>query len=274
MLNHIIYNFDNNITPSKLKKKNLNIPGKEETILHKHKPLVIKYNKVWKCLSEVIKKCQEVHHSQITLNCYHIALLSNDYINIMYAIITFLCQTGLIILIGINFKDSDINNIFLLTEGKVIIPIIFVFTCMISYKQMSNTKDFHSIFFEKKYLSCNYVIITLMDIICNFLFCITVVIFNFFLLSFDTSVIDIVLNSIASLYIIQLDDTAIFISTDSIMDLIKQRLLKNLFDKFNTIPSIYFDNKTWYNNCGFTLGPNYKIDETTMEIIEYDEPFI
>jgi hypothetical protein len=261
MLNYIIYNFSDE------KKRNKNIPGKEETLLHKHKPLVIKYNKVWKCLTEVIKKCQEVHHSQVSLNCYHIALLSSDLTNKVYATITFLCQAGLIILMGLNFKDNVVDNIFPLTEGKVIIPIIFLFTCMISYKQMSNTKDFHSIFLQKKYLSINYFIMYLMDSICNYLFSATVVIFNFFLLSFDSSLINIILNSIASLYIIQLDDTAIFISQDSIMDLIKQRLLNDLFDRFNNIPSIYFDSKTWWNNCGFALEKDFHIDETTMEIV-------
>lgn len=264
MLNYIIYNFHD----KSVNNINKNIPGKEETLLNKHKPLVIKYNKVWHCLTEIIKKCQEVHHSQISLNCYHIALLSNDFTNKLYATITFLCQAGLITLMGINFKENDINSIFPLNEGKVIIPIVFLFTCMISYKQMLNTKDFHSIFYEKKYLSFNYSIMYLMDSVCNYLFSITIVIFNFFLLSFDMTLIDIILNSIASLYIIQLDDTAIFISNDSIMDLIKQRLLQDLFDKFNNIPSIYFDSKTWYNNCGFALTENYQIDENTMEIVE------
>jgi hypothetical protein len=265
MLNYIIYNFNDDQSITKKK----NIPGKEETLINKHKPLVIKYNKVWKCLTEVIKKCQQVHHSQVSLNCYHIALLSNDFTNKLYATITFLCQAGLITLMGINFKDSVIDNIFPLNEGKVIIPVIFLFTCMISYKQMLNTKDFHSIFFEKKYLSFNYSIMYLMDSICNYLFSATIVIFNFFLLSFDSSLIDIILNSIASLYIIQLDDTAIFISNDSIMDLIKQRLLQDLFDKFNNIHSIYFDSKTWYNNCGFALdAEHYQVDENTMEIVE------
>lgn len=263
MLNYLIKNFKTDNL-----NKNKNIPGRETTLLHKRLPMVIKYNKVWECLSEVIKTCQQVHHSQVSLNCYHIALLSNNFIFKLYATITFLCQTGLIILMGLNFKDSVIDNIFPLTEGKVIIPIIFLFTCMISYKQMSNTKDFHSIFLQKKYLSLNYFIMYLMDSICNYLFSATVVIFNFFLLSFESSLINIILNSIASLYIIQLDDTAIFISQDSIMDLIKQRLLNDLFDRFNNIPSIYFDSKTWYNDCGFALEKDYQVDENTLEIVE------
>ena len=52
------------------------------------------------------------------------------------------------------------------------------------------------------------------------------------------------------------------------MDLIKQRLLNDLFDRFNNIPSIYFDSKTWYNDCGFALEKDYQVDENTLEIVE------
>ena len=103
-----------------------------------------------------------------------------------------------------------------------------------------------------------------------------IVIFNFFLLSFNTSLIDIVLNSIASLFIIELDDIAVFLSNDSLMDLIKQNLINKMFYKFSNINVIYFNNTqnhydTWvYHNSPLLKlnAKHYELDKNTMEIIK------
>ncbi len=102
---------------------------------------------------------------------------------------------------------------------------------------MTNTWDFRSIFPDLRFYFNGF-----LDIFSNYLCAMVVVIFNFFLLSFNESLIDIVLNSIAALFIIELDDAAVFLSNDSIMDLFKQKLIDEMFDKFSKIPSIYFNN--------------------------------
>lgn len=272
MLNYLIYkeNEDEDIIRVK-KTVGIYVPEKKTTLFDIEKPLIVKLNKIWKCFSETANKSQQIHQSQISLNAYQVSLLSGQYYG--FSIITILCQICLIGLIGVNFKETKVDKIFPIIEGKIIIPVITIFSCIMAWKQMTNTRDFRNIFpdLKWKYFS------SYLDIFSNYLCAIAIVVFNFFLLAFNNSLIDIVLNSIASLFIIELDDTAVFLTSDSLMDLLKQKLINEMFDKFKTIPSIYFNNSlnnTWiYNESNVLLTLNkerYILNETNMELEEKD----
>ncbi len=236
MLNHLIYLKEEDKDELDIKKTiGIYIPEKKLTLFNISKPLLIKLNKIWKCFSKIANKAQRVHQSQISLNAYQVALLSGK--NYRFSIITIMCQICLISLIGINFNNTKMKNIFPLLEGKIIIPVIFIFSCIMAWKQITNTWDFRCIFPDLRFYFNGF-----LDVFSNYICAITVVIFNFFLLSFNNSLIDIVLNSIAALFIIELDDVAVFLSNDSIMDLFKQKLIDEMFNKFSKIPSIYFNN--------------------------------
>ena len=282
MLNRIIYYKENILKNTLLENQNIN---KKTTVLHgiENKPLVIKLNKIWKCFVKIMCKCQKIQQSQISLNVYQVALLSPNNINHkLYAFITILCQISLIILIGIDFLTSQIDTIFPIIEGKIIIPIIFMYTCMIAYKQYTNTIDFRDIFPDLKNKRMG-ILDYFSNVICAFI----IIIFNFFLLSFNYSVIDIVLNSVASLFVIELDDSAVFLSSDSLQDLLKQQLIDELKDEFESIPKIYFNNNIyttwkfdpyycdyfrlneskWIHDTPDTISKQVIIDEETMEIV-------
>jgi hypothetical protein len=83
-------------------------------------------------------------------------------------------------------------------------------------------------------------------------------------------VIDIVLNSIASLFIIELDDSAVFLSSDSLEDLFKQKLIEELWEDFRNIPKIYFNtsqNTTWEHIDYFRLKTDiYEINNDEIRI--------
>jgi hypothetical protein len=270
MLNYLIYKENEDEDIIRIKKTvGIYVPEKKTTLFNIEKPLLVKLNKIWKCFSETANKSQQIHQSQISLNAYQISLLSGQYYG--FSIITFLCQICLIGLIGVNFKETNVNKIFPIIEGKIIIPVITIFSCIMAWKQMTNTRDFRNIFpdLKWKYLS-GY-----LDIFSNYICAIAIVIFNFFLLAFNASLIDIVLNSIAALFIIELDDTAVFLTSDSLMDLLKQKLINEMFDRFKKIPSIYFNsnlNNTWkYNDSNILLELNrerYLLNEDNMEIEE------
>lgn len=273
MLNYLIYKENEDEELIRIKKTvGIYVPEKKTTLFDIEKPLLVKLNKIWKCFSETANKSQQIHQSQISLNAYQISLLSGQYYG--FSIITVLCQICLIGLIGVNFKENNLNKIFPIIEGKIIIPVITIFSCIMAWKQMTNTRDFRNIFPDLKwgYFS------SYLDIFSNYLCAIAIVVFNFFLLAFNDSLIDIVLNSIAALFIIELDDTAVFLTSDSLMDLLKQKLINEMFDKFKKIPSIYFNNNsfnTWkYNNANILLELNrerYILNEYNMEIEEKEE---
>ena len=242
MLNRIIYNKEEKLY-NILHKNDLYLRvNKKTTLLHgeENKALIIKLNKIWRCFVNTMEKCQKIHQSQISLNAYQVALLSNNVNHKIYAIITILCQISLIILIGINFASSKVDTMFPLIEGKIIIPVIFIFTCMIAYKPMG-----------------------ILDYFSNVICTVVIVIFNFFLLSFNNSVIDIVLNSIASLFIIELDDSAVFLSSDSLEDLFKQKLIEELWEDFRNIPKIYFNNS---QNTTWKYIDYFRLDTDIYEI--------
>ena len=267
MLNRIIYNKDDKLYNIIHKNDFYLRVNRKTTLLHgeENKALIIKLNKIWRCFVNTMEKCQIIHQSQISLNAYQVALLSNNVNHKLYAIITILCQISLIILIGINFASLQVETMFPLIEGKIIIPVIFIFTCMIAYKQYTNTIDFRSIFTDIAYKP-----MAILDYFSNVVCTVIIVIFNFFLLSFNNSVIDIVLNSIASLFIIELDDSAVFLSSDSLEDLFKQKLIEELWDNFRNIPKIYFNNSqntTWKYVDYFRLNNDiYEIDNDEIRI--------
>ena len=88
------------------------------------------------------------------------------------------------------------------------------------------------------------------NVICAFI----IIIFNFFLLSFNYSVIDIVLNSVASLFVIELDDSAVFLSSDSLQDLLKQQLIDELIDE--RVDEVRKDPVQFLKEFGFPIELN------------------
>lgn len=104
--------------------------------------LTVKLYNIWKPLSDSMKLVQKIHNADIELNCYQIAYLSKNRIDLVYAVITIICQISLLILLGLSLLEVNIDTIFPLFEGRIIIPIIFFFTELIVQKQMTNTLKF------------------------------------------------------------------------------------------------------------------------------------
>ena len=216
------------------------------------KGILIKLHQIWKCITKIILRCKKIHHSQLNLNCYHIALLSNKRMNGSYACITALCQISLIILLGLSVKNGYSEEIFPLLESQIVIPIIFIFTSIVSYKQLSNTINFRNIFNDSK-----YTFYALLDFFVNNICLILIVFFNFLLLAYQDSVINVVLNSIASLFIIELDDYIVFLTDDSLNDLLINRMTHDLNKEFKLIPSVYWSKNTWLYNDKYYMNTNY-----------------
>lgn len=234
------------------------------------KGILIKLHQIWKCITKIVLKCKKIHHSQLNLNCYHIALLSNKRINGSYACITALSQISLIILLGLSVKDGYSEEIFPLLESQIVIPIIFIFTMIVSYKQLSNTINFRNIFDDSK-----YTFYALLDFFVNNVCLILIVIFNFLLLAYQDSIINIVLNSIASLFIIELDDYIVFLTDDSLNDLLINRLTNDLNKEFKHIPSVYWSKNTWLYNDKYYMNKNYVhiINNEIHKIIDLNKFF-
>ena len=223
MINHFIY----------LEENYTNQP----TVFHKYPDLVSKIKHIWQPLVRTMQKIQQLQILQVNLNCYHIANISKNVKNRLFAFICFICQVALMVLLGLSVMDKNFNMIFPLIEGKVVIPLIFIFTVMVVYKQISNTIDFYKIF--PHYLRTFF---GFCDILSNIISSLFILFFNFFVLSFNDRIIDIVLNSVASLFIINLDDNILFETPDSQLLMIKNKIIRLLNHHIDKIPNCLFNN--------------------------------
>lgn len=221
--------------------------------------LTTKLYNVWKPLSNSMKLIQKIHNADLELNCYQIAYLSNNKTDLIYAFVTIISQIGLIMLLGLSLLEMNIEQIFPLYEGIVIIPIIFIFTLFIVQKQVFNTISFVQTFPDSL-----YTFVGLCDIFSNIICAISIVLLNFFVLAFSDSLMDIVLNSLAALFIIELDDSMVFISNNAKDDLYKQKIISLFNQSLKNIDVIYFGKKVWNNNGMFRL--NTDIFEVNREL--------
>jgi hypothetical protein len=223
MINHFIY-LENN-------------SSYKPTAFHKHKDLIIKIKHMWQPLVLTMQKVKQIQLLQVSLNCYHVANISKNKKNRLFAFICFICQIALMVLLGLSVANKNFGMIFPLVEGRVVIPLIFIFTIMVVYKQISNTIDFYKIF-------PNYTktLFGVCDILSNVISSLFILFFNFFVLSFNDQIIDIVLNSVASLFIINLDDNILFETPDKQLLLIKNKVVRLLNYYIDKIPNNLFNN--------------------------------
>ncbi len=217
--------------------------------------LTVKLYNVWKPLSDSMKLVQKIHNADIELNCYQIAYLSNDKIDLVYAVVTIICQMGLLTLLGLSLLEVNIDTIFPLYEGKIIIPIIFAFTEFIVQKQMTNTLKFLQLFPDAQ-----YTFLGVCDLFSNVICAALVLFLNFFVLAYSDSLMDIVLNSLAALFIIELDDAMVFISNNAKDDLYKQKVISFFNQSLKDINEIYFGLNVWKHH-GI-----YKLDTEKFEV--------
>ncbi len=214
--------------------------------------LTTKLYQVWSPLSETMKLIQKIHNGDLELNCYQIAYLSQDYVDVIYALITIMCQIGLIILLGLSLFEMDTSQIFPLYEGVVIIPIIFIFTTLVVSKQFTNTLTFYQTFPDMI-----HTFVGKCDLFSNVICACIIVLLNFCVLAFSDSLMDIVLNSLAALFIIELDDSMVFLSQDNKDDLFRQKCISVLNQKIKELPSIYFESSSWKHTSYYKMNEKY-----------------
>ncbi len=231
--------------------------------------LAVKLYNVWKPLNNSMKLIQKIHDSDIELNCYQVAYLSKSKKDLVYAITTIICQIGLLILLGLSLLEVNIDNIFPLLEGRIIIPIIFIFTQYIVQKQISNTLIFMELFPKVRFS-----FLGICDLFSNVVAAGLIVLLNFFVLAFSDSLMDIVLNSLAALFIIELDDNMVFISSNAKDDLYKQKVVSFFNESIKNIDDIYFSIDVWKHQGVFKLKEDYEVDRELCTIIKKNNTIV
>lgn len=218
-------------------------------------------------LVNIIEITNEISRSNIELNCYQIAYLSNKLSDKLSSTITFIFQIYLTVLLSMSFFNNKVYYdgviFYELLESRITIPIIFLYNLNKICKQIYNTKKFlkcytHNILYNindqmwlsrkgakiKYTINFSKLLMLFFDIIVNIFISVFNLILNIYLIGYSNTLIEIVLNSIATLFIIELDDNILYI-TEYSKDYLKYDYLSNIH-KFDIIT---YNNNFFKREC-------------------------
>jgi len=218
----------------------------------------LKLHQVMQCLASTMESCQRTLVGKPSLNCYAVAYLSGELSNYLVATVVLIVQISLTFLLFQSIRDNESGTEnFAMKESYLITPIIAVFSTMLVYKQISNIFDL-----RKAYPEMHKTSMGLYDIIANGFLGLAILIIQIAIIVKQTSRLDFVLNAIATLFILELDDNAVFIGDDGKTDLNRQILLKEFDDRIKKIDEKYFNFGDWK-----TARNHYEIDSDKCELV-------
>ena len=155
-------------------------------------------------------------------------LKDSSNVNIITAIIVFLCQLGLMFILLMSvIKEEWGGESFVLKESIFITPVITLFSIVLVWKQSSN-----SFTLFKAYPGMKTTLMGFFEVVGNIIIGVVVLIIQFIIVMKQDTRLEYVLNSVATIFILELDDQAVFEDLDSIAVLnrkfLTRRFLKNI----------------------------------------------
>lgn len=193
--------------------------------------LRIKLYQVVKCLASTLEKCHRMVVHKPNINCYCIAYLSGDFTNALTAYVVLFTQIALTIVLCLSIlqEDSD-GGYFVLKESIIVTPIIAIFSTMLVYKQIMN-----SISIRHAYPGMKGTMMGFFDMFANTLLGIAVLVIQVIIVSKQDNRVEYVLNSIAAIFILELDDSVVFLDDDGVTDLHRRLLMKDFMERIKSI---------------------------------------
>lgn len=217
--------------------------------------LRLKLYKTVQSLSSTVERCKLIRDNRPSMNCYAIAYLGEfpssvlpfffeisknclpyflvlmkegNRLNNLTASIVFLCQLGLMFILFMSVIEEEYSkDSFVLTESIFITPVITLFSIVLVWKQSSNT---FTLF--KAYPGMKTTLMGIFEVVGNIMIGVAVLIIQFIIVMKQDTRLDYVLNSVATIFILELDDQAVFEDLDSIAVLnrkfLTKRFLKNI----------------------------------------------
>jgi len=192
----------------------------------------IKLFQVVSCLASTLERCQRIIVHKPSMNCYCIAYLAGDITNWAIATLVLITQVGLtfVLFLSLWTNESDTEYFELKRESMIVTPIIAIFSAMLVWKQMSNI-----LAIKKAYPGMTSSLMGFYEVIVNGILGVAILIIQVILLTKQDNRLDYVLNSIATIFILELDDTVVFLDDDAITDLHRRMLMKDFQDRVKNI---------------------------------------
>lgn len=193
--------------------------------------LRIKLYQVVKCLAKTLERCQRIIVHKPSINCYCVAYLSGDYTNFFIASLVLFTQISLtfVLLLSI-IRDDAGSSYFALKESVIVTPIIGIFSTMLVYKQILNVFAI-----RRAYPNMSRHLMGFFEIFANGFLGIAILIIQVLLVAKQDNRVEYVLNSIAAIFILELDDSVVFLDDDGITDLHRRLLMKDFMDRIKSI---------------------------------------
>ena len=123
-------------------------------------------------------------------------------------------------------KDERDKSSWVLEESVYVTPVITVFSVLLVWKEISNTYALRKVYPEMRNS-----LMGIFDWIGNVLIGLVVLVIQCVIIMKQDNRLDYVLNSVATIFIIQLDDQAVFEDQDSIQVLNNKYLTESLKDR-------------------------------------------
>lgn len=183
-----------------------------------------------------MEKCHRMIVNKPSMNCYSVAFLSGAFSDKIVATIVLTTQLSLTILLLVSLinetrEDPDDNDMKL--DSMIVTPIIAIFSSMLVAKQIVNIKSVNN-----AYPGMSKSMMGVFDVIANGIVGITILTIQVILLTHQTTRFDFVINSIATIFILELDDSVVFLDDDAIADLNRRMLMDYFLKKIRKIGKI------------------------------------
>ena len=166
------------------------------------------------------------------MNCYCIAYLSGDLSNSLIATMVLITQLGLsyVLFLSLLRNESGTEYFELGEETTIVTPIVAIFSSMLVWKQISNIMAI-----KEAYPGMMTSLMGVYEITANFFLGIAILGIQVVLLTKQDNRLEYVLNSIATIFILELDDTCVFLDSDGITDLHLGMLLVDFQQRIKSI---------------------------------------
>mmetsp|Transcript_16567 Transcript_16567/g.24769 ORF Transcript_16567/g.24769 Transcript_16567/m.24769 type:complete len:705 (-) Transcript_16567:44-2158(-) len=218
----------------------------------------LKVHKVVRCLAKTLERCQRLIVNKPSMDCYAIAYLSGNIRDVAIATLVLMTQIGLTYMLFMSIlQDRDSGfQLFQRNERSIITPILAIFSGMLVYKQLSNV---YATF--KAYPKMSGSLMGAFDILANCVLGLIILVIQIIIIARTVDRVEYVLNSIAAIFILELDDNVVFFDDDGIKDLNRQLLMKDFRDRINAIDDVFFEVNNWR-----TARNSYQIIPQTCEL--------
>lgn len=205
--------------------------------------LRLKLYKIIQSLSSTVERGKLIRDNRPSMNCYAIAYLEGNRLNNLTASIVFLCQLGLMFILFMSVIEEEYSrDSFVLTESIFITPVITLFSIVLVWKQSSNT---FTLF--KAYPGMKTTLMGIFEVVGNIIIGVAVLIIQFIIVMKQDTRLDYVLNSVATIFILELDDQAVFEDLDSIAVLNRKFLTKRFLKNIEGLDDNLFKHNNWFS---------------------------